>query len=102
MTATMFPSPILASAGADLAWLLAPSPFGILLSKDLKSASASVAVESKAEPGTWFFKKFKYASYLWAESVQPAGHCVWQACGFRLAGLQPVTALCAEASLARS
>jgi hypothetical protein len=56
MTSTMFPSPRLGRAGADLAWLLAPNPPGILLSKDLKSASASVAVAGEAALGPGFSK----------------------------------------------
>src|SRR5205807_883239 len=102
MTVTMFPSPRLARAGADLAWLLLPRRLGILVSSDWKALPSSKAVEAKVGPGTWFFKKFKYASYLWADSVQPVGNCVWHVLVVRLAGLHPVTGLCFAASLARS
>src|SRR5437660_448541 len=102
MTVTMFPSPRLASAGADFVWLLLPRVFGILPSSDLKLVPVRKAVEANAAPGTWFFRKFRYASYLWAESVHPVGNCAWHVCVVRLAGLQPVTAFCFAATLARS
>src|SRR2546428_7955350 len=98
----MFPSPRLASAGADFAWLLLFRLFGIFPSSDVKSVPPRNAVEGEAAPGTWFFRKFKYASYLWAESVHPVGNWAWHVCVVRLAGLQPVTAFCLEATLARS
>src|SRR2546421_11266165 len=102
MTVKMLPSPRLASAGADFAWLLLCRVFGILPSSDLKSVPLRNTVEAEAAPGTWFFRKFKYASYLWAESVHPVGNWAWHVCVVRLAGLQPVTAFCLEATLARS
>ena len=71
-------------------------------SSDLKSVPLKNAVEAKAAPGTWFFRKSRYASYLWADSVHPVGNWAWHVCVVRLAGLQPVTAFCFAVSLVRS